>query len=692
MLAAATCCARDWAPATNPRATPGYNISAWMGCLDPQRMRDLVAGTLDAASRARALAHLEGCVDCQHARERLALEATALPPAGDLALAATVAPASDALAATAASVPGTSIRARARDAVGTTLGRYAITEWLGAGAMGVVYRAEDRELGRAVALKQLHFPDAALTERLVQEARAMAQVNHPNVVSVYDVGATDGITYIAMELVTGESLRAWTKTAGRTVPEIVEAYVAAGRGLAAAHASGIVHRDFNPDNVLVGKDGRVRVSDFGLAASRAEAAGEGEDDVMGTPAYMAPEQFAGRNVDARTDQFNFCASLYEALYGERPFAGQTVPELADCVMEGRVRAAPAGSKVSEALRAIVLRGLSVKPGDRFPTIEHLLEQLGRDRAKPWRLTSRVAAVLAAMLAIGLVADWVVRDRVAGTIEEAFAATARQTDRAVHLLAGRFDAMSNQVYTFEVMRDVTGHYEQSEFGLGDEADDEADLLEIHDKLASADWQFARAVAGKEHPATLAVADAKGRLLFTSAAPDVWKTDLVQLPWIRQAIDAGSGNSMTLMSFSDPQLVATRVLGPETQSGLAVLFTRTLTVGGVPRSLFLQIVSARQLLDDIRLDDKTRLSLVALDGTADGDVPADLAGYQVQSVLLSDPLVAKGAPIGKLVMARAADSPLALFPGARAVFAIATVLALVVASATLVRARRITEGRV
>jgi predicted Ser/Thr protein kinase len=646
-----------------------------MACLDVQRMQDLVAGTLAASVRAQAMEHVDGCGDCKRALAALA--------AHDLALDATLAPVEGGLAETLDSVPAAPMRIRAPDAVGKQLGRYQVVERLGAGAMGVVYRAQDRELDRAVALKLLHRPEATLTDRLVREARAMAQVNHPNVVAVYDVGETDGVTYIAMELVTGESLRAWTEAA--------RVIVDAGRGLAAAHAAGIVHRDFKPDNVLVGNDGRVRVSDFGLAESHARQA-PGDDAVMGTPAYMAPEQFAGRNVDARTDQFNFCASLYEALYDERPFAGQSFTELAELVTEGRVRPAPSGSTISPALRAIVMRGLSPRPGDRFPTMEALIVQLGRDRATPWRVTSRVAAVLAAMLALGLVADAVVRDRVAGNIAEAFAATARQTDRAVHLLAGRFDAMSNQVYTFEVMRDVTGHYERAEFGLGDEADDASDLAAIHDKLASTDWQFVRAVVGKDALSTLAIADAKGRLLYTTAAPDVWKTDLLQLPFIRHAIDAGSVNSMTLMSLRDPQLVATGVLGPTPRAGLAVLFTRTLTIGGVPRSLCIQILGATDLLDDIRLDDTTRLSLVALDGTTDGDVPTDRTGYQVQTVVLSDPLVANGAPIGTLVMARAATSPLALFPGARLVFALALLAALTLAATTRVRARHITEGRV
>jgi len=710
-----------------------------MECLDANVVQDLMAGALTATAKATAIDHLDNCDDCRDLLGALARDATrdaALETLSDTekrpssvsmidtlgsdagALLETADPLEVTGAATDYPDPATRpIRIRPASAVaGTTLGRYTLLERLGAGAMGVVYRATDRELGRDVALKQLHRPDESLTERLVREARSMAQVNHPNVVAVYDVGSAEGVTYIAMELVSGDSLRNWQRES-RTIPEIVEAYVAAGRGLAAAHDAGIVHRDFKPDNVLVGRDGRVRVTDFGLAASRTTDSRDRSPStspttlmisdvnlttsgsVLGTPAYMAPEQFTGGNVDARTDQFNFCVALYEALYGQRPFEGKTFDALGDNVREGRVRPAPPGSKISRGLRAIILRGLSVKPGDRYPTMEHMLGELGRDRARPWRRTSIVASGLAILLALGLGADWVVRDRVSAQIRQSFTVTAKQSDRAVKLLADQFDAISNLVYLFPIMRDVATHHDQADFGLGD-ADADATALEaLHDQLVSADWTLARNFGGREHPSILAVADYKARLLFSSAAPATWKTDLSTLPWIKQALDAGTGNTMTLMRYDEPRLVATGILGKDSRSGLAMLFTRTLALGEA-RSQFLQIVDAGQLLDQIRLDD-TMLSLVAADGTPVGDVPSEVVGaapaegqqtltldgttYEVQSLPLT-------GFAGRLVMAQRMDSVLALFPGARTVFLIAMILALGVALGTANRARRITGARV
>jgi serine/threonine protein kinase len=677
-------------------------------CLDANAVQDLMSDALAASARQAVMAHLDTCADCRELVGVIAkdtIRESSQPPSGLEATA--VAATSPGIAAHAATVlsatrsSDTDLVPTRKISVGQTLGRYTLVEKLGSGAMGVVFRAEDRELSRDVAVKVLHRPDDALTERLVREARSMAQVNHPNVVAVYDVGTTDAITYIAMELVPGTSLRAWQQTQ-RTASEILVAYVAAGRGLAAAHRSGIVHRDFKPDNVLLGKDGRVRVTDFGLAASRAtdgvepDASLSGDlsltrsGTVMGTPAYMAPEQFEGGNVDARTDQFNFCVALYEALYGERPFVGKSFEDLYDSVASGKVRPAPAESRVSNAVRAIVLRGLAVKPGDRYPTMGHLLDDLARDRAKPWRRASIAAASLAVLLGVGFAADWAIRSRLTEKTQQAFEATAKQTDQTARLIVKLNEVISSQAYVFSAMIEVSAYREDSDFGLGEASTDKQELDLLHQKLASATWDFASTSTIGGRPNIIAVGDYKGRLLFTTAAPELLPlTDLTQLPWIAQAIETGRGNAMRILRNDDPQLVATKLLGEAPSSGMSVLFARTGTGG---TSLFIQLIDIDDVLAYMKMG--TLLSIVTPEGEARGDVPPALLaempenmttakevtlGRQTYQVLAKDITGPDGTRVGRVVMASRIDGVLSLFPHARTVFAVAMLAAFFVAVA-------------
>ncbi len=708
-----------------------------MECLDANAVQDLMSGALDQAARALAVQHLDGCEDCRGLISLLAKDATrdaAIDTLRDThkgigpgALGETVTSLSgtkslDPLGATAdantAKLVDGKVSVRASTQVGKMIGRYTLVERIGAGAMGIVYRADDPGLGRRVALKLLHKPDEALTDRLVREARSMAQVNHPNVVAVYDAGVSDeGATYIAMELVTGSSLRIWQQ-AERPLAETIETYLAAGRGLAAAHAAGIIHRDFKPDNVLVGSDGRVRVTDFGLSSARPnEDMGPNVSDleltrsgmVLGTPAYMAPEQFSGGNVDPRTDQFNFSVALYEALYGQRPFRGKTFEELGDNVCDGKVRPAPARSRVSRELRKIVLRGLSVRPGDRYPTMDHLLDDLGRDRARPWRRASFAASALAVTLGLGFGADVVVRDRVSAENDQSFTATGVQIDRAFNLLAGRFDANANQMYLQSAMRDTTSHRDQADFGLGEASDDLVNLERIHNQLASTDWDLWRKLAGKEYPIVVAVADYKARLLYTSAAAG-WRTDLSQLPWIKSALDSGREKTIVLQGTSDDALVKTGMLGVSPPYTLGFFFARTLFLGSGSTKensgTLVQSLDANRLIEDIRLDKDMKLSILAPDGQNVGEVPNDLvksAGkegaiieashdgdlYQIKSQNLTG---FDGSTVGRVVMARTVGGVLSeLFPGARTVFALAALVALATALITMLRTRQLTGVR-
>jgi len=350
--------------------------------------------------------------------------------------------------------------------------------------MGEVYAAYDPELDRKVAVKLLRVkPGAGVSlaegrQRTLREAQAIARLSHPNVVVVYDVGTFEEKVFIAMEFLDGNTAGYWANVERRTWQEVLKVYVAAGRGLAAAHDKGLVHRDFKPENVMVGRDGQVRVMDFGLArqVSEKSAAEKGTtpvtpvpggastvvtqkialqvsepgvpqpvdgstlvlngagsrpsttDDLqtsnsamfdhrltrtgamMGTPAYMAPEQFRGVATDARTDQFSFCIALYEALYGERPFAGNTLMALTTNVVNGKVREAPPNSNVPAWIRKILLRGLRVSPDERYPGTSELLEALAKNPAVARRRVAFIGSAVLTAVALGFGANQGLADR------------------------------------------------------------------------------------------------------------------------------------------------------------------------------------------------------------------------------------------------------------------------------------------
>src|SRR5262249_6153800 len=282
------------------RARRGRRVSA--GCPSDETVARFAEGVLSDAGLAAVESHLVDCAECR---------------------------------GVVAAVTGEG------PAAGARIGRYRLLEPIGAGGMGVVYAALDTRLGRKVALQLLrggadHRPE--LATRLVREAHAMARIAHPNVITVHDVGQFGDQVYLAMELVDGPTLRTWLETP-RPWREVLAVALQAAAGLVAAHDQGLVHRDVQPDNILVAGDGRVRVTDFGLVALGAEADVGGAGDsplggvvtadgaVAGSPAYMAPEQLDGEAATARSDVFSFCVTLHEALFGERPFAGRSVAEL-----------------------------------------------------------------------------------------------------------------------------------------------------------------------------------------------------------------------------------------------------------------------------------------------------------------------------------------------------------------------------
>jgi tetratricopeptide (TPR) repeat protein/predicted Ser/Thr protein kinase len=369
---------------------------------------DYVEGRLEEAALSRVLAHAQ---DCSHCREKLALIDTGL-----LREAHT-------LTAFLRRAPTLSAIANDHLAAGAHLGRYEVTSLLGVGGMGVVYAARDPDLNRSVAIKLLRPESepglaAPLRQRLLREAQTMAQLSHPNVVSVYEVGESGDQIFVAMELVEGRTLRSWLADEKPDWRTILAAYRQAGQALAAAHAVGIVHRDFKPDNVLIDQKGRVRVADFGLArtdSDRTEPATEPDGKLaaslhvsgkltqtgmlIGTPAYMAPEQLLKEPANALSDQFSFCVSLYEALWQQSPFVGNTIAELARSVVAGELRQPPRNSRVPVWVFRALAKGLRPSPSDRYPSMDALWVALDRDPAR----VRRRWLVTASMLGLAAVA-------------------------------------------------------------------------------------------------------------------------------------------------------------------------------------------------------------------------------------------------------------------------------------------------
>ena len=317
---------------------------------------------------------------------------------------------------------------------GDSIGRYQVLRILGQGGMGVVYAAHDPDLDRPVALKVLRGTagDEART-RLLREARAMAKLSHPNVITVYEVGSSGAIDFVAMELIDGKSLAEWLTGGRRPADEVLRVFRAAARGLQAAHGVGLVHRDFKPANVLLGRGDRVVVTDFGLArafddlvvpdgqeqaatttqpiatapTTRSDAASLSSTltrtgALLGTPAYMAPEQFAGLTAGPRSDQYAFCVALWEALTGARPFQGGTIEELRRAAQAGDAIGTDA---VPRRLRPILQRGMAREVALRYPDLGTLMTAIDRADRKPRVLGIAATAGAALIAAIAVAVLW-----------------------------------------------------------------------------------------------------------------------------------------------------------------------------------------------------------------------------------------------------------------------------------------------
>jgi tetratricopeptide (TPR) repeat protein len=375
-----------------------------MECPCEETLAQFVEGSSPAAQRVSIELHLESCDSCRRVVAIWARQARrAATPANE------------------SSTPeaGPDLRP------GSLVGRFVILEQLGAGGMGIVYSAYDPQLTRRVALKLLQpnldlelGPETARA-RLLREAQAMAALSHPNIVVVHDVQSLGDRVVIGMELVEGTTLKGWLVAAPRGWRDVVSVFLEAGRGLSAAHAAGIIHRDFKPTNVLIGLDDRARVTDFGLArrvtspaapTPKAMPAGidagsragleeklTQEGKLVGTPAYMAPEALQGRGCDAKSDQFSFCVALYEALCETRPFADATFEDFVRGKAE--VRAWPMKRAIPAFIRSAVMKGLAYRPEDRFAGMEELLEALKKNPVRQ-RLRWLVATGLLITAAVG----------------------------------------------------------------------------------------------------------------------------------------------------------------------------------------------------------------------------------------------------------------------------------------------------
>jgi cysteine-rich repeat protein len=357
-------------------------------CLSDDEAARFLACRLNAEESERARAHLMmGCASCQRA---LVAASRSLPEG------------------TGPSItrhPGDSASDldAARLAPGTEVGRYRLVRFIGGGGGGQVYEAYDPQLARAVALKLIRG-DRAAHPHLVGEARALARLSHPNVVNVYDAGMHEGRAFVVMELVEGVTLDRWLEESPRSWREVFDRFMDAGKGLAAAHAAGLVHRDVKPANVIVGVGGRARIADFGLAEPSGHTPRAGQ--ISGTPAYMAPEQFVGQPADARSDQFSFCVAFYWSLFGQHPFRqtsveGATILSVAREVMAGQIRPAPRGRAVPAWLERALARGLSSDPDQRHPSMAALLDELARGLEAPPGRGRALALALGGITLVGL---------------------------------------------------------------------------------------------------------------------------------------------------------------------------------------------------------------------------------------------------------------------------------------------------
>ena len=521
-----------------------------------------------------------------------------------------------------------------RLARGQVLGRYVVLGVLGAGGMGVVYAAFDPQLDRKIALKLLRGEtDREGQERLLREAQALARVSHPNVVAVHDVGVWDERVFMAMEYIDGGTLTSWLAERPRTPLEIVTVFRDAAAGLGAAHAAGLVHRDFKPDNVMIGTDGRARVVDFSLVSAATPSPSASERPsfdtpvdvsmtmsgiVLGTPLYMPLEVLDGHIADARSDQYSFCAAFYEALYGALPITAPTLEELYTRLHAGPAKP-PARAGVSPQLRAAILRGLATRPGDRYPTMEAFLRALPVHRTR--RLAGVIALLALVVLSVGVVAAHELRERRALLCSGGLAKTAvawnaarRAEVSASFLATGRSYANETLQRVDQLLDEYSASWaasfkdtceatrlrgEQSEHILSlrmecldHRLEELAGLTELFSRADAAIVDHAVSAAGALRP--IATCNESAALAARVAPPET-RLQAEQVERVRRRI-ARTEAMIEAGRYADARLAAEEIIELERPVGYRPLHAEALFLAGVADERSSKLGSAEQRLYD------------------------------------------------------------------------------------------------
>jgi predicted Ser/Thr protein kinase len=453
---------------------------------------------------------------------------------------------------------------------GTNLGRYVLLDCIGRGGTAVVYSAYDPELERKVAIKLLRAdlpgiaPGSGPRRQLLREAQAIAHLSHPNVIVIYDVGTFGDQVFLAMEFIRGRSLRQWLDEQRRSWKEVLEIFLLAGEGLLAAHRSGLIHRDFKPDNVLIDSGNHVRVTDFGLARGLGPLERE---SLAGTPPYIAPELWNGQPSDERSDQFSFCVALYEGLYGERPYSGRTSPSSHQEIPEASRNAA-----VPTWVRRVLLRGLSIRPEQRYPSMELLLRAL-RDGLIVRRIRRWCAVGALGIAALGMVGYRTLEASAERKLEidlaqatQLFGLKALEQQRLIDLPA---EATLKRDYVRQALEKANDI--DSALGLGQDSVEQG-LTFAHEVMTSADLPYLKSED------VLLLVDALGRVVYNRADESHFGQKTTSIEPLERAL-SGEPNE-ALWSPSEVRALGLPFSSAVADRDLLLVFARPITRGEKP----------------------------------------------------------------------------------------------------------------